>query len=271
MKKNIFLLCMTMCIAFPGHADLFDFVSVAVGGVKNLITSGGKTCTPCGTPYNVRCMLTNGAPGDFVPFSIESCFAPLEARCRPTPELMERARQHCSSLGQNLNENAASKEENKRGLVNSQINSTTKAVNGLLPAATAIGGMAIGAVTHDGAVAEAGLNASASLMASQNDAKSIKNDSKALELKKEKFQLKNAPQPPMNVSLTMKAPLTNMPLLTNAPATNTPLTNTPFLTNTPLANTLPTMKAPLNSNSMVNNVDDGQHVQNPVNLVRYPR
>lgn len=193
MKNNILFFLTSILWGTDTYAGIFDFFGTAIQGVKNLVTTGGKQCTRCGEPYNVRCMDHNGNPEEFVPFMIESCFAPFEGGCRPTPEIMDNARKYCSDKGWILNEKAAAKEDNNRGLANNQVNSVTSAVNGLLPAATAVGGIVAGIATNDGAAAEAGAQAGASMMQSQNDKESLKLQKKQLNMQSQYLNQQASP------------------------------------------------------------------------------
>ena len=156
--KKIFLLFSLMWLpSEKSYGGFFDGISTAFKYTTNLISTRGKGCARCGTPYNVWCMDKNGRNVILYNEPIESCFGITTGGCRPRNDVLDKARKYCKTVGLMLNEEKAGDEEKKHGVgysqftsiheaANKTIDTVDKAVETLTPVATLTAGVVGGSL-----------------------------------------------------------------------------------------------------------------------------
>ncbi|ETZ07510.1 hypothetical protein P618_200299 [Holospora obtusa F1] len=176
--KILFILFLFVEIK-KSYAGVMEVPSTFFKYTANLVTTGGKGCARCGTPYNVWCMDSYGNNKMMYNKPIESCFQITAGGCRPKDGAMEEARKYCASFGLILNEAQAGKQEQARGVANAQIKSTQKAINNAMPSAT----LALGAVASfsgvPGQALQGAISASTAMQEQNLNKKALKSQNKA--------------------------------------------------------------------------------------------
>ncbi|WP_152531033.1 hypothetical protein [Holospora undulata] len=175
MKYKKILIFFVLFQTEKSYSGIFDIPSTMFKYTANLVTTGGKGCARCGTPYNVSCMDQYGNNKEIYNKPIESCFQVTAGGCRPRDGAMEEARKYCAGKGLILNESDAGKKEQARGVSNSQLKSMQKVVDNVMDTAMPAATLALGAVAGAsvvGAPAIQGAISSSTAMRDQNLQKS---------------------------------------------------------------------------------------------------
>ncbi|PPE03031.1 hypothetical protein [Holospora curviuscula] len=146
MKIKFLIVAFIFLQSQRGYAGIFDAFSTTAKYIGNIVTTGGKGCTRCGTPYNVQCMDSQGKKKMWYDKPIESCFALTSGGCRPRDEHMNAARKYCKDHGLILDEANAAKSEKSRGVAQSQFKSLHKAVDKVADTITPLATLGLGAV-----------------------------------------------------------------------------------------------------------------------------
>ncbi|GAJ45730.1 hypothetical protein HE1_00039 [Holospora elegans E1] len=151
------------------YGGILDVPSTLFKYTSNLVTTRGKGCARCGTPYNVSCMDRYGNTKEIYNKPIESCFQVTAGGCRPKDGAMDEARKYCAEKGLILNESEAGKKEQARGMSNSQLKSMKKVVNNVMDNAMPVATLALGAVAGASVVGAPAIQGAISASASMRD------------------------------------------------------------------------------------------------------